>query len=222
MNLFHNFIFNVNVFLRCRKNVYENRREESQLIIRQGNFPLKEIQLYNIQAGLRREDAHGYRTDSPITPPDGVQDYQVPPDGVQDYKVPPEGVQDYQDPVYGTEYNQVPYDSTTSGSEEELQVSKENVAAKYIQVPKEIILAEVTQDRTVFKQSTPAEEPDEKIEAKVEKDQHVHRNNILAGAAEDYPAYKEKRPGITFDYNDRASKNSTTNNHNDSGYSSNS
>ena len=100
-----------------------------------------------------------------------------------------------------------------------LQVLKENVAAEDNQVPQENILAEVTQDRKVFKQSVPAEDPHEKIDAKTEKDQLVSRSDILADA-EHYPAYKEKRQENAFDHDGRTSKHNTTNSHDDSGYSS--
>ena len=220
--------------------------EESRLFSRKGNSLLEEIKLCDIQASLEREYSHGYITVSQITPLDGVEDYQmskqnilgddtdynqVPNDGTSSEpdEVPNENaptdpgrVEDYQIskqniPVEGTEFYQVPDDGTTSESDEDLQVSKENVATEDVQqVQKENLPEEVTQDPI----ASNAEYPRENVVTNAGEDQQVSRKNILAQAVEDFPSRTENIPENKFNKDGSFSKHNTTDSHDDSAYNS--
>ena len=224
--------------------------EESRLFSRKGNSPLKEIQLSDIQASLEREYAHGYITVSQITPPDDVEDHQISKqniigdyidynqvlsdgtssesdevstenaptdsDDVEDYQISKHNI-----PVEDTELYQFPNDDTVSESEEDLQVSKDNVAAEDIQqVQKENLPEEVTQDLTVSNQGTPAEYPRGNVVTNEHEIQQVSGKNILVDGAQYYPSRKENKPANTHNTDDSFSKHSTTYSHDDSTYNS--
>ena len=212
---------------------------------RKGNSPLEEIKLCDIQASLEREYSHGYITVSQITPLDGVEDYQISnqntsgddtdqvlndgtssesdevstenaptdADDVEDYQISKHNI-----PVEGSEFYQVQYDNgTASESDEDLQVSKENVAAEDIQqVPNENLLEEVTQDPI----ASNAEYPRENVVTNEHEDQQVSGKNILADGAQDYPSRKENIPVNIFNKDGSFSKHSTTYSHDDSTYNS--
>ena len=178
--------------------------------------------------------------DGTSSEPDEVPNENAPtdPGGVEDYQISKQNI-----PVEGSEFYQVQYDDgTTSESDEDLQVSKENVAAEDIQqVPNENLLEEVTQDPIASNAEYPrenvvtnehleevtqdpiasnAEYPWENVVTNEHEDQQVSGKNILAQAVEDYPSRTENIPENKFNKDGSFSKHNTTDSHDDSAYNS--